>query len=75
MPLGQGYTVEEQVTGKAEHGGLQFDIFPLRPTPFGDFMGMGPYEFERIHMTPEELSVPDGAQIRYVLNHFQPYHP
>lgn len=27
MPLGEGYTVEEQLTGKAEIGGLQFDIF------------------------------------------------
>jgi hypothetical protein len=30
MPLGSGYTAEEQVTGKAEHGGLQIIAFPLR---------------------------------------------
>lgn len=30
MPLGAGYTAEEQVTGKAEHGGLQISAFPLR---------------------------------------------
>jgi hypothetical protein len=66
MPFGQGYTVEEQVTGKAEHGGLQFDIFPLRPTPPGTFKGIGPSGHEQsflFHMTPEELSIPDGAQI------------
>ncbi|ORY70616.1 hypothetical protein BCR35DRAFT_315239 [Leucosporidium creatinivorum] len=27
MPLGEGYTVEEQLTGKADIGGIQFDIF------------------------------------------------
>jgi hypothetical protein len=30
MPLGAGYTAEEQITGRAEHGGLQISVFPLR---------------------------------------------
>jgi hypothetical protein len=30
MPLGAGYSVEEQLTGKAEHGGLQLAVHPLR---------------------------------------------
>lgn len=30
MPLGQGYTAEEQITGKGEIGGLQFLFYPLR---------------------------------------------
>jgi len=30
MPLGQGYTAEEQITGKGEVGGLQFLFHPLR---------------------------------------------
>jgi len=30
MPLGAGYTAEEQVTGRAEHGGLQVMAFPLK---------------------------------------------
>ena len=30
MPLGAGYTAEEQVTGQAEHGGLQVMAFPLK---------------------------------------------
>ena len=29
MPLGAGYSAEEQVTGKAEHGGLQVSAYPL----------------------------------------------
>lgn len=31
MPQGSGYTVEEQVTGKAEHGGLQIMAYPMAP--------------------------------------------
>jgi hypothetical protein len=30
MPLGQGYTAEEQVTGNTEHGGMQLLARPLR---------------------------------------------
>jgi hypothetical protein len=30
MPLGEGYSVEEQVTGTAEHGGLQIIVYPMK---------------------------------------------
>jgi hypothetical protein len=30
MPLGSGYSVEEQITGKAEHGGLQIVVYPMK---------------------------------------------
>jgi len=30
MPLGAGYTAEEQLTGEAEHGGIQLIAYPLR---------------------------------------------
>jgi hypothetical protein len=30
MPLGSGYTAEEQLTGTAEHGGVQLLVRPLR---------------------------------------------
>jgi hypothetical protein len=30
MPLGSGYTVEEQLTGEAEHGGIQIVAYPLK---------------------------------------------
>lgn len=35
--MGKGYTVEEQVTGEAKIGGLQFDIFPRRSMPTKKF--------------------------------------
>ncbi|MCZ0936882.1 MAG: hypothetical protein OXJ54_17105 [Gemmatimonadetes bacterium] len=30
MPLGEGYTVEEQITGAAEHGGIQIIAYPMK---------------------------------------------
>lgn len=30
MPLGAGYTAEEQITGTAEHGGLQLQAYPMK---------------------------------------------
>jgi hypothetical protein len=30
MPLGSGYSVEEQLTGAAEHGGVQLLVYPLK---------------------------------------------
>jgi hypothetical protein len=33
-PLGQGLTAEEQITGTAEHGGLQIQVFPMNRDAF-----------------------------------------
>ncbi|NCC41299.1 MAG: hypothetical protein EOM21_18085 [Gammaproteobacteria bacterium] len=30
MPLGAGYTAEEQLTGTAEHGGVQIIVYPMK---------------------------------------------
>lgn len=30
MPLGDGYSVEEQLTGAADHGGVQLVVFPMK---------------------------------------------
>ncbi len=30
MPLGEGFTAEEQLTGKAEFGGIQICVFPMK---------------------------------------------
>jgi len=34
MPLGWGLSVEQQVTGKEEHGGLQIEVYPMRGDEF-----------------------------------------
>ena len=33
-PLGAGYSVEEQITGKADVGGIQFQVFPMHPKSY-----------------------------------------
>ena len=30
MPLGEGFTAEEQITDKAEHGGIQLIVYPMK---------------------------------------------
>jgi hypothetical protein len=34
MPLGAGYSAEEQLTGEAEHGGLQIIVYPMKREAF-----------------------------------------
>ena len=34
MPLGEGYTVEEQLTGEAEYGGLQIAVYPMQASRY-----------------------------------------
>jgi hypothetical protein len=34
MPLGSGYSAEEQITGEAEHGGIQIVIYPMKREVF-----------------------------------------
>lgn len=34
MPLGAGYSAEEQITGQAEHGGLQIAVYPMKREVF-----------------------------------------
>ena len=34
MPLGEGYTAEEQLTGRAEHGGLQIVAYPMKAAEY-----------------------------------------
>ena len=37
MPLGQGYTAEEQLAGKGQHGGLQVVVYPMRALRYEDW--------------------------------------
>lgn len=36
MTLGEGYTAEEQITGKAEHGGLQIIVYPMKSAIYAE---------------------------------------
>ena len=39
MPLGEGYTAEEQLTGEAEHGGLQIAVYPMKASVYEESFG------------------------------------
>ena len=75
MPLGAGYTAEEQVTGKAEHGGLQllvspmrreaFDLrFPIRPKSEVSILRPGFAPRRRAMSKPAEMGLAPGGQMR-----------
>lgn len=51
MPLGEGYTVEEQFTGAAVHGGLQIVAYPMKRERYEALVAQERYCL---------LSVPDG---------------
>lgn len=40
MPLGQGFSAEEQLTGKAEFGGIQIIVYPMKAERYEDILRM-----------------------------------
>jgi hypothetical protein len=42
MPLGEGYTAEEQLTETAEHGGLQIVVYPVRAAVYDELRSRSP---------------------------------
>ncbi len=52
MPLGEGFSVEEQLTGQARHGGLQIAVFPMKSPVY-----------EAIKIPSDALSFPSGPSI------------
>jgi hypothetical protein len=57
-PLGQGDTVEEQLTGQAEFGGLQFVVFEPKPGRFPDQEPTGAYPKYRGVVPPAPAAAP-----------------
>jgi hypothetical protein len=45
MPLGEGYSAEEQLTGEAEFGGMQIEVFPMRREVFEQRFPIVPQRF------------------------------
>ena len=65
MPLGEGYTAEEQLTGKAEHGGLQLVVYPMKAARYEEMMARRAHEPARLdHLvlqsSPEMGLAPGG---------------
>ncbi|KAJ6544113.1 hypothetical protein B0H19DRAFT_296047 [Mycena capillaripes] len=62
--VGHGYTIEEQVTGKADEGGLQFDIFSERARG-GLFSNKSTSGYVDPLKTPQELGLPLQAELSF----------
>jgi hypothetical protein len=62
MPLGEGYTAEEQLTGKAEHGGIQLIAHPMKAEEWEKLRKQAPEEFiEGATMICDEMMLPESA--------------
>ncbi len=55
MPLGKGFTAEEQLTGRADHGGLQVIAYPMKRERFESLALQGPVLYAA--MPPDEDAV------------------
>ncbi len=69
MPLGEGYTAEEQLTGAAEHGGLQISVCPMKREVyeklFGDrFRAMEHMVCYSPAPAPHEMGLAPGGRMR-----------
>jgi hypothetical protein len=73
MPLGEGYTAEEQLTGEAEHGGLQILAYPMRRQIFDKRFPKvrereGVYECADLYMSPcaapPDMGLAPGGKMR-----------
>ena len=69
MPLGAGYTVEEQLTGAAEHGGLQIIAFPMKRQRYEQMQRERPQEvFACYEMAPQaplkSMGLAPGGRMR-----------
>ena len=67
MPLGEGYTAEEQLTGEAEHGGLQIVVYPLKASLYekeeeaDELVAYGP---SIAYSPPREMGLAPGGLMR-----------
>ena len=56
MPLGSGYSAEEQITKKAEHGGIQIIVYPMKRTVFERRFQLKPH-FQGVRFSTRKRSV------------------
>ena len=73
MPLGNGYTAEEQITGEAEHGGLQITVTPMKWDAFerhfpkksrNDQYYYGPNVFYCMKAREETMGLAPGGKMK-----------
>lgn len=61
MPLGSGYSAEEQLTGKAEHGGLQLVVHPMKAEAYERLMRTRGPVFAEMMPAMSSMSVADTS--------------
>lgn len=69
MPLGEGYTGEEQLTGEAEHGGLQIAVYPMKRSVYEEKFGYDDFSnvtFECIREIPGMGLAPGGLMYQEI---------
>lgn len=70
MPLGEGYTAEEQITGKAEHGGIQLAVRPMKAEVYETMLHRrdAVYEDHALYtmaaLKPQEMGLAPGGLMR-----------
>ena len=69
MPLGSGYGAEEQLTGKAEYGGLQLLVYPMRRSVYRELFEKkwerpGIHRARRRMASVSEMSLSPGGRTR-----------
>jgi hypothetical protein len=58
MPLGEGYSAEEQLTEKAEYGGLQLQIYPMKKEVFEERFPVRNNKYRRETMLEFQICEP-----------------
>ena len=69
MPLGEGYTAEEQLTGKAQHGGIQLAVYPMKASVYEELQkSRQVYErgvsYAMVAAAPLEMGLAPGGLMR-----------
>lgn len=72
MPLGDGYTVEEQLTGAADHGGIQIIAYPMKKERYEELrrkrLEAGLRKDLRIHaslpLATQEMGLAPGGRMK-----------
>ena len=63
MPLGNGYSAEEQITGKAEHGGIQIMAYPMKAEAYEAYLARKQAQVRAAQddMVMYSLAMPEAA--------------
>jgi len=66
MPLGRGYTAEEQITGEAEHGGLQLQVYPIKAAVYFEKSGRTWFPRRLVEILPALLPEPETSGVKHI---------